>query len=147
MTYNVVLYISNSADKVVQGSGKFEELVVASHDIAASTAQLVAASRAKAHPKSERLKGLKAASRRVTEATGTVVASAQSGATLKRQDSNVRDYSQLTLTQAKRLEMESQVHALELEQELAEERTRLAELRKVHYHLGGSQEGWEDTVS
>ena len=32
---------SNSADKVVQGSGKFEELVVASHDIAASTAQLV----------------------------------------------------------------------------------------------------------
>lgn len=40
-----------------------------------------------------------------------------------------------------------QVHALELEQELAEERTRLAELRKVHYHLGGSQEGWEDTVS
>ena len=41
MTYNVVLYISNSADKVVQGSGKFEELVVASHDIAASTAQLV----------------------------------------------------------------------------------------------------------
>lgn len=86
---------------------------------------------------------------------------------------DVRDYSQLTLTQAKRLEMESQVsdcasllfvhpsvcscvymficctqvHALELEQELAEERTRLAELRKVHYHLGGSQEGWEDTVS
>lgn len=39
-----------------------------------------------------------------------------------------------------------QVHALELEQELADERTRLAELRKVHYHLGGSQEGWEDTV-
>ena len=32
---------SKSADKVVQGSGKFEELVVASHDIAASTAQLV----------------------------------------------------------------------------------------------------------
>ena len=40
-----------------------------------------------------------------------------------------------------------QVHALELEQELADERTRLAELRKVHYHLGGSQEGWEETVS
>ena len=40
MSYNVVL-CSNSADKVVQGNGKFEELVVASHDIAASTAQLV----------------------------------------------------------------------------------------------------------
>ena len=40
VSYNMALF-SNSADKVVQGSGKFEELVVASHDIAASTAQLV----------------------------------------------------------------------------------------------------------
>ena len=47
----------------MQGSGKFEELVVSSHDIAASTAQLVAASRVKARPKSEKLKGLKASSR------------------------------------------------------------------------------------
>ena len=58
---------SDAADKVVQGSGKFEELVVSSHDIAASTAQLVAASRVKARPKSEKLKSLKASSR-----TGTV---------------------------------------------------------------------------
>jgi len=57
------LFLSDAADKVVQGSGKFEELVVSSHDIAASTAQLVAASRVKARPKSEKLKGLKASSR------------------------------------------------------------------------------------
>ena len=48
---------------MVQGTGKFEELVVASHDIAASTAQLVAASRVKARPKSEKLKSLKVSSR------------------------------------------------------------------------------------
>ena len=54
------------------------------------------------------------------------------------------DYSKLSLTQAKRLEMESQVKALELEKELEMERTRLAELRKVHYHLAGSSEGWEE---
>ena len=53
----------DAADKVVQGTGKFEELVVASHDIAASTAQLVAASRVKARAKSEKLKSLKASSR------------------------------------------------------------------------------------
>ena len=53
----------DAADKVVQGTGKFEELVVASHDIAASTAQLVAASRVKARPKSEKLKSLKVSSR------------------------------------------------------------------------------------
>ena len=52
-----------SADKVVKRTGKFEELVVASHDIAASTAQLVAASRVKARPKSEKLKSLKSSSR------------------------------------------------------------------------------------
>ena len=58
-----MLPCSDAADKVVQGTGKFEELVVASHDIAASTAQLVAASRVKARPKSEKLKSLKASSR------------------------------------------------------------------------------------
>lgn len=36
---------SDAADLVVQGKGKFEELMVCSHEIAASTAQLVAASK------------------------------------------------------------------------------------------------------
>lgn len=36
---------SDAADQVVQGKGKFEELMVCSHEIAASTAQLVAASK------------------------------------------------------------------------------------------------------
>ena len=36
-----------------------------------------------------------------------------------------------------------QVRALELEKELESERSRLAELRKLHYHLAGSEEGWE----
>lgn len=35
----------DAADLVVQGNGKFEELMVCSHEIAASTAQLVAASK------------------------------------------------------------------------------------------------------
>lgn len=35
----------DAADLVVQGEGKFEELMVCSHEIAASTAQLVAASK------------------------------------------------------------------------------------------------------
>ena len=54
------------------------------------------------------------------------------------------DYTKLTLNQAKRLEMESQVRALELEKDLEMERTRLAELRKIHYHLGGAGEGWDE---
>ena len=84
----------------------------------------------------------------VSEATGQVVASAQSGSEISRQGSVTKmDYSKLSLTQAKRLEMESQVKALELEKELEMERTRLAELRKVHYHLAGASEGWEVSVN
>ena len=54
---------SESADKVVSGKGKFEELIVTSKDIAASTAQLVAASKVKARPRSEKLKSLKTSSK------------------------------------------------------------------------------------
>lgn len=42
---------SDAADLVVQGKGKFEELMVCSHEIAASTAQLVAASKVHANSK------------------------------------------------------------------------------------------------
>lgn len=49
---------------MVNGKGKFEELIVYSKDIAASTAQLVAASRVKARPRSEKLTALKGASKK-----------------------------------------------------------------------------------
>lgn len=68
----------NAADKVVSGQGKFEQLVVASQEIAASTAQLVVASRVKASRNSKNLTGLSTASRGVTQATGGVVATAKS---------------------------------------------------------------------
>ena len=51
---------------MVNGQGKFEELIVYSKDIAASTAQLVAASRVKARARSERLVALKGASKKGT---------------------------------------------------------------------------------
>ena len=40
-------HCSDSADKVVQGQGKFEEIVVASNEITASTVQLVSGTRQK----------------------------------------------------------------------------------------------------
>ncbi|XP_019848785.1 PREDICTED: huntingtin-interacting protein 1-like isoform X2 [Amphimedon queenslandica] len=132
------------ADKVVSGNGKFEALIVNSKDIAACTAQLVAASMVKARARSERLKALKASSRAVSEATGSVVASAQSGADIKAEAANKVDFSKLSLNQTKRYEMESQVRALELEKELEMERTKLAELRKIHYHKAGASEGWDE---
>lgn len=57
------------------------------------------------------------------------------------------DFSKLTLHQAKRLEMESQVRVLELENSLVKERMRLAGLRKQHYHLAGASAGWDESDS
>ena len=69
-----------AADRVVKGKGKFEELMVCSQEIAASTAQLVVASKVKAERGSENLQHVSEASKGVSEATGQVVASAKSGA-------------------------------------------------------------------
>lgn len=43
-------FFRESADNVVLRKGKFEELIVGSHEIAASTAQLVAASKVRLKP-------------------------------------------------------------------------------------------------
>jgi len=56
------------------------------------------------------------------------------------------DFSKLTLHQAKKQEMESQIHLLELERNLEKERQKLSELRKVHYKMAGESEGWDQEV-
>ncbi|XP_033833314.1 huntingtin-interacting protein 1 isoform X2 [Periophthalmus magnuspinnatus] len=131
----------DAADLVVQGKGKFEELMVCSHEIAASTAQLVAASKVKADKDSSKLQRLKQASRGVTQATAGVVASTKSGKS-QIEETDTMDFSSMTLTQIKRQEMDSQVLVLELETRLQKERERLGELRKKHYELAGVAEGW-----
>ncbi|XP_032286533.1 huntingtin-interacting protein 1 isoform X2 [Phoca vitulina] len=133
----------DAADLVVQGRGKFEELMVCSHEIAASTAQLVAASKVKADKDSPNLAQLQQASRGVNQATATVVASTISGKSQIEETDNM-DFSSMTLTQIKRQEMDSQVRVLELENDLQKERQKLGELRKKHYELAGVAEGWEE---
>ncbi|XP_011931841.1 PREDICTED: huntingtin-interacting protein 1 isoform X2 [Cercocebus atys] len=136
----------DAADLVVQGRGKFEELMVCSHEIAASTAQLVAASKVKADKDSPNLAQLQQASRGVNQATAGVVASTISGKSQIEETDNM-DFSSMTLTQIKRQEMDSQVRVLELENELQKERQKLGELRKKHYELAGVAEGWEEVFS
>ncbi|XP_036393104.1 huntingtin-interacting protein 1-like isoform X2 [Megalops cyprinoides] len=133
----------DAADLVVQGRGKFEELMVCSHEIAASTAQLVAASKVKADKDSPNLARLQQASRGVTQATAGVVASTKSGKS-QIEETDTMDFSSMTLTQIKRQEMDSQVQVLELEAQLQRERERLGELRKKHYELAGVSEGWAE---
>ncbi|NXW83255.1 HIP1 protein, partial [Alopecoenas beccarii] len=133
----------DAADLVVQGKGTFEELMVCSREIAASTAQLVAASKVKADKDSANLCKLQQASRGVTQATAAVVASTKAGKS-QVEEKDSMDFSSMTLTQIKRQEMDSQVRVLELENQLQKERQKLGELRKKHYELAGVAEGWEE---
>ncbi|KAI5694592.1 hypothetical protein M8J76_006158 [Diaphorina citri] len=127
-------YLLTAADQVVSGGegAKLERLIVASHGVAASTAQLVVASRVKAERNSVHLAALSQASRDVTNATGSVVATAKTSDDL--------DIASLSLHQARRLEMEAQVRVLELEAGLEKERLKLSALRRHHYQLTGDEE-------
>nr|XP_031526058.1 huntingtin-interacting protein 1-related protein [Vicugna pacos] len=126
-----------SADKVVLHTGKYEELIVCSHEIAASTAQLVAASKVKANKHSPHLSRLQECSRAVNEMAANVVASTKSGQE-QIEDRDTMDFSGLSLIKLKKQEMETQVRVLELEKTLEVERVRLGELRKQHYMLAGT---------
>ncbi|KAM6242473.1 huntingtin-interacting protein 1 [Porphyrio hochstetteri] len=136
----------DAADLVVQGKGTFEELMVCSREIAASTAQLVAASKVKADKDSANLCKLQQASRGVNQATAGVVASTKAGRS-QVEEKDSMDFSSMTLTQIKRQEMDSQVRVLELENQLQKERQKLGELRKKHYELAGVAEGWEEDAT
>ncbi|XP_030623920.1 huntingtin-interacting protein 1-related protein [Chanos chanos] len=126
----------DSADKVVTDRGKYEELIVCSHEIAASTAQLVAASKVKADRSNKKLQTLQQASRHVNDMAAVVVTSTKAGQ-MRFEDHKALDFSNISLIKLKTEEMESQVKVLELESRLASERVRLGELRKKHYELSG----------
>uniref|UniRef100_A0A8C7LYL2 I/LWEQ domain-containing protein n=1 Tax=Oncorhynchus mykiss TaxID=8022 RepID=A0A8C7LYL2_ONCMY len=134
----------DSADKVVTSGGKYEELIVCSHEIAASTAQLVAASKVKADRNSKKLSTLQQASRHVNDMAAIVVTSTNHG---QRQitEREPMDFSGISLIKVKTQEIESQVKVLELENQLEQERVRLGELRKKHYQLSetGTTDGGE----
>lgn len=125
-----------SADKVVLHTGKYEELIVCSHEIAASTAQLVAASKVKADRGSKRLSVLQQASRLVNEMAANVVASTRTGQE-HLEEKETMDFSGMSVIKLRKEEMESQVKVLELESQLENERLRLGDLRKKHYELAG----------
>ncbi|XP_017780758.1 PREDICTED: huntingtin-interacting protein 1-related protein-like isoform X2 [Nicrophorus vespilloides] len=133
-------YLLSSADKVVRGEGKLEQLVVAAHQISASTAQLVVASRVKAHRNSENLKNLSDASKNVTSCTGAIVGTVKDCSELIDEPTEL-DLSNMTVLQATRSEMEAQVRVLALEKELEEERFKLSALRRHNYQRSGSDEG------
>ena len=100
-----------TADGVISGRNSPEQLIVASNDVAASTAQLVAASRVKAGFMSQSQERLEGASRAVGKACRGLVAQVQE--MVRRRNEGDRetevDYGKLSGHEVKVREMEQQV--------------------------------------
>lgn len=99
-----------TADGVISGRNSPEQLIVASNDVAASTAQLVAASRVKATFMSKTQDRLEAASKAVGTACRSLVRQVQDIISEKNKDETDEvDYSKLSGHEFKVREMEQQV--------------------------------------
>ncbi|RMD44178.1 hypothetical protein DV735_g1009, partial [Chaetothyriales sp. CBS 134920] len=150
-----------TADGVISGRNSPEQLIVASNDVAASTAQLVAASRVKATLMSKTQDKLEQASRAVGAACRALVRQVQEIIKQRqREDGNLEDYSKLSGHEFKVREMEQQtgllmltrqngflmltrqngldadggqVEILQLRNALDAANSRLAEMRKLSY--------------
>ncbi|CAF3294935.1 unnamed protein product [Rotaria sp. Silwood2] len=135
----------DSADRLLGGNGKFEEIIACSQEIAAATAQLVAASNVKADRESKNREALSQASKAVNASTAQVVATAKNCSSIIDEKSTM-DFSSLSLHQTKRKEMDAQVKVLELEKALEQAKQQLYKLRKQHYQMAGEDAGWDRSV-
>lgn len=122
-----------SADGVLSGTHSLEQLIVASNEVAAATAQLVAASRVKANLMSKTQERLELAAKAVTEACKALVRQVKAVSAKQVQEEEV-DYKNMAVLEFKRREMEQQVEILKLEKELGAARHRLGAMRRAGYH-------------
>jgi len=122
-----------SADGVLSGTHSLEQLIVASNEVAAATAQLVAASRVKANLMSKTQERLELAAKAVTAACKALVRQVKAVSAKQVEDEEV-DYKSMAVLEFKRTEMEQQVEILKLEKELGAARHRLGAMRRAGYH-------------
>lgn len=122
-----------SADGVLSGTHTLEQLIVASNEVAAATAQLVAASRVKANLMSKTQERLELAAKAVTEACKALVKQVKAISAKELQDEET-DYKNMATLEFKKREMEQQVEILRLEKELGAARHRLGAMRRAGYH-------------
>ncbi|KCV72956.1 hypothetical protein H696_00510 [Fonticula alba] len=128
-----------SDDPEADGENRMEYLVASAHQVAASTAQLVAASRVKADRNSVTQENLEGAAKVVSEATRALVRavkqiSSRAAAEKAASQPAAAAGGQLSSAQFRMQDMEKQVKILSLEKALEDARRELADLRKLNYH-------------
>ncbi|KAH9820049.1 ANTH domain-containing protein [Melampsora americana] len=132
-------YLIETADGVINGTHNLEQLIVASNEVAAATAQLVQSSRVKAELMSKTQMKLELAAKAVTEACKALVKQVKAISAKNLELKDQIDYNQMPVHEFKVKEMEVQVSIVTLEKELVDARRKLGEMRKAGYHT-------EDTI-
>ncbi|GEQ66898.1 hypothetical protein JCM33374_g561 [Metschnikowia sp. JCM 33374] len=122
-----------TANGILKDENLHEQLIVACNEVAASTAQLVAASRVKANFVSKTQDNLESSSRTVNSACKSLVSQVQKLIRIDKSTEVGPDLNSLTPYEGKTLEMEQQVEILKLENSLFSARKKLAEIRKHGY--------------
>jgi len=126
--------VANDAAKT-KGMGEMVEegLIAASHGVAASTAQLVAATRSKSDMASPTQTQVEEAAKAVTRATGLLVEAAKAVGIAKQQQQPREDYSNLGANAFRIKEMEQMMLIQRLEKELTAARNKLGDMHRQAY--------------
>lgn len=129
-------FLIETADGVISGTKSLEQLIVASNQVASSTAQLVQASRVKADLMSATQEKLELAAKAVTEACKILVRQVKeiTARQMEKDDADGGGYDGMAVHEFKVREMEVQVAIVTLEKELADARRRLGQMRRSAYH-------------
>ncbi|CAO0799002.1 unnamed protein product [Mucor circinelloides] len=124
-----------AADGVISKTHSLEQLIVASNEVSAATAQLVSASRVKSSFMSRTQERLELAAKGVKDAAAELVKQIKNlVAEQNKSETADIDFNKLSVHEFKRREMEQQVKILKLDSELTNARRVLAEMRRSGYH-------------
>jgi hypothetical protein len=122
-----------TADGVISGTHSLEQLIVASNEVAAATAQLVQASRVKAELMSKTQEKLEKAAKAVTDACKALVKQVKAVSAKNMEAKDDLNYGSMGGHEFKMREMEVQVEIVTLEKELTDARRKLGNMRKAAY--------------
>lgn len=125
-----------TADGVISGTHNLEQLIVASNEVAAATAQLVQASRVKAELMSRTQENLEKAAKAVTDACKALVRQVKAITAKDMEGRDDMDYAAMGNHELKMREMEIQVEVLTKEKELS--KSRLSSLSSSQNGTEGS---------
>jgi len=120
----------NQANSAATGSGTEEALVASSRAVAAATAHLLSASRAKADNQSPTQQRLGQAAKAVAQAGSKLVVAAQ---TMRTDETDNEDFTQLTEVRRKKVEMDTLLRIKEVEARLDAERIALGKVHAQKY--------------